>query len=245
MLDPVSLGLGALSFGSQAFGAISQYNSGVKAARDQNRQAMKIYEHQMRAQADDYVQRIGEYNLRKAQFQEQVLNNQTAAGRAYIGEQQRLNEIMKQMAFQRQDSNIERIKAEGKAIASGQSGASAARNLAMETASAGRAEAVREAQGARAKEMALYRAEGIRDQLRIANRQAYYNVGQAPRMGRFAPAPMQQSGPSQLGLFASLGQAALGGVNTYMNYANYQPQASKEVGTTASTFNLNNTFGMK
>lgn len=226
MLDPVSLGLGALSFGSQAFGAISQYNSGVKAARDQNRQAMKIHEYQMRAQADDYVQRIGEYNLRKAQFEEQVLNNQTAAGRAYIGEQQRLNEIMKQMAFQRQAANIERVQSLGKAAASGRAGVSASRGAAMEAAAAGRAEAVREAQVSQAKEMALYRAEGIRDQLRIANRQAYYNVGQAPRMARFAPAPMQQSGPSQAGLFANLTQAALGGVSTYMNYANYAPKGS-------------------
>jgi len=231
-MDPLTLGI--LSFGTQAFGAISNYSSGVSAAQAQNRQAMKIYDYQMRAQADDYVQRIGEYNLRKAQFKEQVLNNQTAAGRAYIGEQQRLNEIMKQMAFQRQASNIERIKSEGKAIASGQSGASAARNLAMERASAGRAEAVREAQGERAKEMALYRAEGIRDQLRIANRQAYYNVGQAPTMPRFAPAPMQQSGPSPLGLFANLGQAALGGVDTYMNYAKYQPKANPNLQTGSS-----------
>ena len=226
MLDPVSLGLGALSFGSQAFGAISQYNSGVRAAREQNRQAMKIHEYQMAAQADQYIQRIGEYNLLKAQAQEQILNNQTAAGRAYIGEQQRLNEIMKQMAFQRQAANIERTKAIGKVAASGRAGVSAGREAALEAGAAGRAEAVREAQAKQAKEMALYRAEGIRDQLRIANRQAIYNVGQAPRMGRFAPAPMQQSGPSQLGLFASLGQAAMGGVSTYMNYANYAPKGS-------------------
>jgi hypothetical protein len=82
--------------------------------------------------------------------------------------------------------------------------------------------------------MALYRAEGIRDQLRIANRQAYYNVGQAPTMPRFAPAPMQQSGPSPLGLIANLGQAALGGVDTYMNYAKYQPKANPNLQTGSS-----------
>lgn len=211
--------MGGLSFASSAFGAISQHNAAMDAARAQNRQSMQIYKQQMQNQADQYSRDIAAYNMRKIQYQEQVSNNMTAAGRAYAGEQQRINEIFKQSAFAREASNIQRVQDTGKIAASGRSGVSAARAQAMAVAAGGRAEAMGMEQRDQAIRMARFRNEGTRDQLKASNKQAYYNVGAPPVMGRFAPAPMQQTGPSQTGLWASLGQAALGGISTYMKYA--------------------------
>lgn len=211
--------MGGLSFASSAFGAISQHNAAMDAARAQNRQSMQIYKQQMQNQADQYSRDIAAYNMRKIQYQEQVSNNMTAAGRAYAGEQQRINEIFKQSAFAREASNIQRVQDTGKIAASGRSGVSAARAQAMAVAAGGRAEAMGMEQRDQAIRMARFRNERTRDQLKASNKQAYYNVGAPPVMGRFAPAPMQQTGPSQTGLWASLGQAALGGISTYMKYA--------------------------
>jgi len=217
----IGLALGALSFGSQAFSAIGGYNSSMSAARAQNRQAMKIYKQQMQNQVDEYSRAIATYNLRKVQYQEQVSNNFTAAGRAYAGEQQRLNEIFKQQAFQRQASNIARVQESGKIAAGGRSGVSAARMQTMAEAAAGRNEAIAMEQRDQAIRMTRFRGESIRDQLKSGNKNAYYNVGAPPVMGRFAPPPMQQEGPSQMGLFASLGQAAIGGFNAFQQFQNY------------------------
>ena len=218
---PVGLALGLAQGGISALGSVGEFFSGQSAARAQNRQAMKIYKRQMQNQVDEYSRAIAGYNLRKVQYQEQVSNNFTAAGRAYAGEQQRLNEIFKQQAFERQASNIDRVQESGKIAASGRSGVSAARMQAMAEASAGRNEAIAMEQRDQAIRMTRFRGETIRDQLKADNRNAYWNVGAPPVMGRFAPAPMQQEGPSGMSLFASLGQAAIGGFDAYNKFKNY------------------------
>lgn len=91
-------------------------------------------------------------------------------------------------------------------------------------AAAGRNQAIRQEQFNTALQVAEQRNKRTREQLKIANRASWWNVGQPPVQTELPPPPLAVQGQSQGSLIAGLGQAALGGFNTFMNYANYDPQ---------------------
>jgi len=219
----IGLALGALQFGTQALGAIGGFNSQNAAAAAQNRQAMKIYQQQLLMDHYKKVQAYDAFNKRKTRYANQVYNNQTAAQRAYFSEQQRQNEILKQAGFADQARMIGEQKALGKLAASGQQGRSAARNMALTSAAFGRAGAVQQEKLRTGVSMMNERNRETRRKLQIANETAYLNVGAIPTFGPGRIAPMQQEGPSSLGLVAQLGGAALSGFDAYNKYKNYDP----------------------
>ena len=217
------LTLGALSFGTKAIGAISGFNNEAAAARRQNAQALKIYRHQLRQQRIGYAQRVADFKNRKIQYQEQLGYNRTAAGRAYEAQQARLNELYKQMGFAEQGAQSQLQGALGQMQAREVSGKSADRMQTVMRGDFGRNQAIRQEQFNTAIQNARLRNERTTEQLKIANRKAYWQVGQPPVQTELPPAPMMQQGPSQMGLFANLGQAALSGYNAYQSYQNYEP----------------------
>ena len=220
----IGLALGALNFGTQAFGALSAYNDSQAAARRQNAYNKKIYNLQIRQRRIAYAQQSADYKNRKIQFGEQVLNNQNAAQRAYMAEQSRMNELYKQMGFAEQAAQIGESAAMGKVQAREVSGRSMQRMSTMVGAAAGRNQAIRQEQFNTALQVAEQRNTRTREQLKIANRNAWWNVGQPPVQTELPPPPLAVQGQSQGSLIAGLGQAALGGFNAFMNYANYDPQ---------------------
>lgn len=221
MFDPLTMGL--LSFGTQAFGAISGFNDQAAATRRQNAQALKIYRAQIRQQRIGYAQRVADFKNRKIQYAEQVDFNRTAAGRAYQAQQQRLNELYKQMGFAEQGAQAQLQTGLGRMQAREVSGKSADRMQTIMRGDFGRNQAIRQEQMNTAIQNAKLRNERTTEQLKIANKQAYWQVGQAPVATELPPPPMMQQGPSQMGLFADLGQAALSGYGAYQQYQNYQP----------------------
>ena len=68
----LALGLAALNFGTQAFGAISGYNEQQAQARQQNAYNKKIYNLQIRNQRMQYASRVADYKNRKIQYGEQL-----------------------------------------------------------------------------------------------------------------------------------------------------------------------------
>ena len=240
-MDPISLGLGALQFGTSAFGALSAHGDAAAAARRQNNQALKIYKYQIKQHRIAYAQKVADFGNRKIQYQEQMGYNFSAANRAYYAEQARLNEMYKQMQFASQGSQIQLQRAMGKAQAREVSGKSADRMQTMMQGDFGRNAAVQQEQFSTAIENAELRNKRTREQLKIADRKAFWQVGQPPVQTELPPPPLMQQGPSQGSLIAGLGQAALGAVGTYMNYANYDPSSGGGSGN--YSFDLNKNFG--
>lgn len=219
----IGLALGALSFGSSALGAIGGHNAQAAAARRQNAYALKIYKQQIRARRTQAAFRNADYINRKTQYGEQLINNQSAAQRAYVSEQSRINEVFKQMNFAEQGSQVQEQAQLGKLQAREVSGKSAQRAQTLLSGSFGRNTAIRQEQLRTTMDVANQRNARTREQLKMANRSAYYKVGAPPINPELPPPPMMQSGPSQMGLFANLASAGLGAVSTFQQYQNYQP----------------------
>jgi len=218
-----ALALGALSAGTQAIGAIGGYNQQMAAARAQNRQAMKIYKQQQVMKALKDSQAVSLFNRRQQQYGVQLGYNQSAAQRAYFAEQQRVNEILKQSRFADQDRLKQQAMVGGKMAASGVTGRSAQRAMSVAFGDIGRGAAVQQEQLRTAGAMMSERNRDTRRKLQIANEQAFYNVGEEPVFGPAPIPPLQQSGPSQTGLYAQLGGAALSGFQAFQKYQNYDP----------------------
>ena len=236
----LGLALGALSFGTQAFGAIAGHNDAAAAARRQNNQALKIYKYQIKQHRIQYAQRVADFGNRKIQYQEQMGYNFTAAQRAYTAQQDRLNELYKQLQFAEQGSQAQLQNALGKSQAREVSGKSAQRMQTMMQGDFGRNQAIRQEQFSTAIQNAELRNKRTTEQLKIANRKAFWQVGQPPAQTELPPPPLMQQGPSSAGLIAGLGQAALGAFNTFRSYQNYDPSAGSGGGS--GGFNLNQNF---
>jgi len=239
-MDPISIGLGALSFGTKAFGAISGHNDAAAAARRQNAQALKIYKYQIKQRRIQYAQRVADFGNRKIQYQEQMGYNFSAAQRAYTAQQDRLNELYKQLQFAEQGSQAQLQNALGKSQAREVSGKSAQRMQTMMQGDFGRNQAIRQEQFSTAIQNAELRNKRTTEQLKIANRKAFWQVGQPPAQTELPPPPLMQQGPSSAGLIAGLGQAALGAFNTFQSYQNYDPSSGSGGGS--GGFNLNQNF---
>ena len=88
-----------------------------------------------------------------------------------------------------------------------------------------RNQAIRNEQFNTAIETATEKNKQTRENLKIANTRAFWNVGQPPQPTELPPPPLANSGPSSMGLMANLGTAAVGAIQTGMNFANYDPGA--------------------
>ena len=192
-----------------AFGAQNQANAAVDA---RNASLLSDYKARLKIREANWVRELGRYNLQKQAYADDLFENNLSASKAYASEQRRLNEIFKQAAFQTQDRNIQQAQALGTAAASGRSGKSAARLQAMTAAAFGRNAAIQQQSLQSARESYGIRTDRIRDQLRIANRNAYRNVQFAPVPGAAPIAPTFQDQPSQIPLFTGIGKGLLGGL---------------------------------
>jgi len=210
---------GAANAGLGIFGAISGAQQQNAATDLANRQAIEVYKRQAQMRADAYSASIAIYNNKKVRYQEQLIENQTAAGKAYVAEQVKLNELLKGMRFKSQAMNIEQAQAQGKVAASGRSGVTAGRLSAMVAAAAGRNQAIMSEQFAGAVQSARRNNENTRDQLRISNRNAYWNVGAPPVPGVAPLPPMMRDGANPFATALNIGTSVLGGVQTGMNFA--------------------------
>lgn len=212
MVLPLILGgvQGAISIAS-AFGQQQQAKAQVDAA---NKSRIADYKQQLRIRQMNWARTTARYTNQIRDYYDDIYENNLSASKAYASEQRRLNEIFKQARLQTQDRNIQQAEALGSVAASGRSGRSVARLAAMTQAAFGRNAAIQEESLRGAVASTGYRADRIRDSLRIANRNAYRSVQFAPVPGVDPIAPLLQNSPSQIPLITGIAKGVLGGIQT-------------------------------
>ena len=220
MCAPIALGVASAAAG--AMGAVGQYQSASAQASAQNAAAISNYKYQLKVRERNWDQTRFIYGRKIAEFKNQLNENNLAAGKAYAGAQNRLNELYKQAAFKQQGMLSKLVQSQGKVAASGRSGRSADRVSAAMDRTYGmnlatQAESLTSAQRAYTNTTNL-----IRDQLRSRNNQAYQNVAIQPQPDVAPPRPVMTPGPSGLGLATGLLQAGISGFGAYQDAKLYQ-----------------------
>jgi len=226
-MDPISLGLAAASAGLSFFGeqqksqqALSARN---RAIRLQNKQARESTRLQNLMIADRNRYAAQEYQTRVNLYNQQKDFNQQAADLAYQSEQQRLNEILQQTAFQRQGMRGQLMEAIGANVAMSEGrGRSFERAAALATTGAFGRTSAQMAESTKAQQRqsrAVLRR--IAQQQYAQDLAGYSNVAMQPYMQRQLPAPMQipQQRSSGFNTALQIGQSVLGGIGTYTSLA--------------------------
>ena len=88
----------------------------------QNAAATSNYEHQLKIRKFNWDRERFRYNRQLLQYENILDENAFAANRAYVGEQEKLNNIYRQAAFKQQANLLKLIQNTGTAAASGQVG---------------------------------------------------------------------------------------------------------------------------
>ena len=216
--------LGALSFVSGAAGAIGQHQSASAQAAAANAGAMRQYKYQLKMREKNWDRERERYSANMAQYNQAVADNRDAANRAYVGQQEKLNNIYRQASFQQQSQLTQLTKGSGRMASMGRTGRSANRVDSEIMSAFGRNQAIMAESLLSAQRGFNRSVEGIRREELSANNRAYSPVAIAPEVDIAPPAPVMQQGPSGLSLLAGLGSAAVGGFKTYDSLRPPAPQ---------------------
>lgn len=209
--EPITMGIAAA--GTSALGAYGSYKSGVDAADATNRSRLRQAKFANQQYLLDATRADAQYGQNVFSYGMQLDENNAAASRAYFDNQRQYDELIQQASLSNTARSTALTQATGKNYAMGQAGKSADRANQMLGAAAGRDEAMVADRLLRARNELGIRNSRIRDDLRFSNMRAYSRVAQAPIRGVAPPAPVFDQGPSQLSLYAGLGNAAISGVN--------------------------------
>lgn len=219
--DPISFGIkAALGIGSSILG----YNAQKDAVRKQNERLQEQYRQRLRIQNMQDVMRFGQYNLKVASYKDQLVNLQKQFNYGNIQDQLQLNELFNQTKFAQQTENINRVQAVGRVSVAGQTGRTAARNMALASAIFGRQQAARQQRMLGSIYATELRGQARTQQLESSIKAAHSQVAYAPRPTPRPLAPTMLEGPSTTGLIANLAGNLLGATQTGFDQANYQKQ---------------------
>ena len=207
--------LGVAAFGASALGAVGQYQSARAQANAQNAAATSNYEHQLKIRKFNWDRERFRYNRQLLQYENILDENAFAANRAYVGEQEKLNNIYRQAAFKQQANLVNLVKGSDQMAAAGRTGRSAQRLDNQIVSQFGRNQAIAAESLTGAGNAFRDRVDSIRRSQISDNNRAYQNVAVAPMPDVAPPAPVMTPGPSPLGLIAGLGSAANSGYQTY------------------------------
>lgn len=212
MCAPVVAGVQAASGLASSIGGFMSQSAATDAYNDSVR---KQYEYQMAQRELDWRSTLDNYSLRKVQYEQGINDSNAAASRGYMQEQQRLNEIYQQAAFQSQGMVTKALEGQGLAAASGSTGKSAQRIDNAIAAAAGRNMATTKASLDSAQNAYKLNTESIRDQLKSYQNQAYSSVALKPTPGFTPPAPQLKQGPDVFGLIGGIGSSLVSGYQTF------------------------------
>ena len=202
-----------------AIGAIGSAASASQA----NKQARANYQHQLKVRERKWMQTRTTYGTKKVQFEQEVDQANIAAQRAYSRVQQQLNSAQASAILQNQEDFKKILANEGMIEASaaerGVRGRSIARQLVMNKANYGMAQAMR----SRALTQAGYQAKDVNQDV---NRQLKGKLNQS--FGKVALQPIQDIAPpppvmQNVGLtfMLGMGQALGAGLEGSMGQNNY------------------------
>jgi hypothetical protein len=214
MCEPVT----ALTVASGGMGAIGSYQSASAAASAQNEGAIRSYKHQLKVREQNWNRERERYGHQIAQYRTQTLENDAAANRAYVSEQQRLNNIYKKAGFAQQNQLVKLAQSSGKMAASGRSGQSTQRLDTDVVSQFGRNQAIMAESLLGAQSAFASRTGAINRKLTSAQNDAYSQVAIAPEPGVAPSAPVMRQGPSGLSLAAGLLGAGVDGAKAYKQF---------------------------
>lgn len=226
-LPLVPIAIGAAQAGSGILSAFGSYSKEKDETRAQNqaavnqyKQRLKIYDKQNKDAQQLYATKLGQYNLEMNEFDR-------AAAQGYGREMLKQNEALRAANLSRLSQSIQLAQRGGAAAASGKTGRSA-RRLDQNTIG----QFVRN-QGVLAENLLSgdiarsQRMMDIRNQLQSSRNRAFSRVAIAPQNTIAPLKPTQLSGPSNLGLFGSIGSSIIGGITTGMSLAAPNPTPGK------------------
>ena len=222
MCAPAALGIASMASGIA--GSVGQHQSASAQAAAANSGAMRQYKYQLKVKERNYDRERERYKVNVANYQQAVADNAEAANRAYVGQQEKLNNIYRQAAFQQQGQLTKLVQGSDVMAARGRSGRSAQRVDSQLISQFGRNQAIMAESLLSAQRQYDTSTQGIRREQLSANNKAYNPVAIAPEYGINPPAPVMQQGPSGLSLLAGIGSAAVSGYQTYDSLKPPAPQ---------------------
>ena len=216
--------VGALSLASGVMGAVGQHQSASAQAAAQNASIASNYKHALKVRENNWNRERTRYSHSLVQYNQQLDENNNAANRAYVSEQQRLNNIYRQASFSKQDQLVKLAQATGAAAATGRRGKSVNRLDTDVVAQFGRNQAIMAQSLLGAQQAYDTRTQSIRRELTSANNDAFSKVAYAPEPGVAPPRPQMVAGPSGLGLAAGLLGAGVNATGAYKDAGGELPK---------------------
>ena len=216
--------VGALSLASGVMGAVGQHQSASASAAAQNQAAISNYKYQLKVRRRNWDRERERYAHQVTQYKTQSMENEAAANRAYVSEQQRLNNIYKKASFAKQDQLVKLAQSTGQMASRGATGKSAQRLDTSVVSQFGRNQAIMAESLLGAQQAYTTRTDGIRRELIGAQNKAFSDVAYAPEPGVAPPPPTMTPGPSGLGLMAGVLGAGVGAVDSFRNAGGELPK---------------------
>ena len=222
MCAPAALGIASMASGIA--GSVGQHQSASAQAAASNEAAKREYRYKLKMRQNNWERERERYSVGVANYRQAVADNAEAANRAYVGQQEKLNNIYRQASFQQQAQLVQLAQGSGRAAASGRRGRSAMQLDNDIVSQFGRNQSIMAESLLSANRGYSSAPESIRREQLSANNRAYSPVAIAPEADIAPPPPVMQAGPSPLGLIAGIGSAAVSGFKTFNSLQPPAPQ---------------------
>ena len=207
VLGIAQAGLGIMS----AFGA----NSAATAqANAENKYRKKVYQQQIDEWNRKNLESNARYKAKLNMYDEQIDNNAVGASRAKFAQQRKLNQMYSQNQLRQQAAGVQQAQAIGNVNAREVSGKSQDRLRGSTLAAFGRNQAIRQQNLMNARQETTMGMEEVNRQQNLANRGAHADVMFAPTYSKAPVAPMAAQGPSNMSLYAGIGNSLMTGIGT-------------------------------
>ena len=139
--------------------------------------------------ANQYTGEVAAQQAKNMAYQNQLINNQTAANKSFAQEQTKLNEARDKAAFKAQEIYAKSIGAKGSVLATGATGQSVGLLALDADRQAGLGLAAQDASVRSAAQQAAVGADLAATQADSANNQAYSSLGVPVQMPTLSPSP--------------------------------------------------------
>ena len=177
---------------------IAQSAASMNMQAAQYKQQMDLQYQQAQQQADmqnkqiqaDHQSRVRQEIASRRAYEQQLLNNNTAANKSYVQEQVKLNEAKTKAAFQAQSNYAKSIGSQGKVLASGATGQSVGLLVSDAERQAGFATAAQNASIRSAQDQAAVGMDIAFEQAKSANNQAWNKLPAPTQAPVFASKPV-------------------------------------------------------
>ena len=221
-MEPLTMGL--LAGGTQLLGTFGNFFGQRDATNARNKAIAQQYRQQLKIREFQDVRTLAAYNLKKDNYNLNLLNRDKVFNLENMAEQMRMNELVKGSRFADQSDAINMSMAQGKVAARGMTGVSAARMQSNSIAQIGRNAAMRQERLTGQFLASDMKRQAMADSENATRQNMYNDVRFAPMFG---PAPMKptfEQGPSAMSLLTGIGGSILGGVQAGFGQQNYLNQ---------------------